>query len=51
MVRYFLNEMYKPYYSKITVYVPENINIDVNTDHGQLYIDDIDVNNLNYNNL
>lgn len=49
MVRYFLNEMYKPYYSKITVYVPENINIDVNTDHGQLYIDDIDVNNLNYN--
>ena len=49
MVRYFLNEMYKPYYSKITVYVPDNININVNTDNGPLYIEDINVNNLNYN--
>lgn len=49
IVRYFVNELYTSQYSEMTVYIPENIDLKVNTNNGGLYInDDLKLNNLNF---
>ena len=49
MVRYFVDELYTSYTSNITVYVPDNVDINVNTNNGGLNVSDVNVNNLNFN--
>lgn len=49
MVKNFVNEMYSGQRSDITVYVPDNIKINVNTDNGSLNVYDSNINNLNFN--
>ena len=49
MVKYLVNQMYLSHQSEITVYVPNDIEINVNTDYGMLNIYDSDINNLNFN--
>ena len=44
-----LNELYTSHNSDITVYIPENIDINVNTNNGGLYINGVNANNLNFN--
>lgn len=51
IVRYFLDEISVQKPSSITVYVPENIDINVNTDNCNLYIDDMKLNNINFKTL
>lgn len=51
IVRYFLDEIFTQKPSSITVYVPENIDINVNTDNCNLYIDDMKLNNINFKTL
>lgn len=51
IVRYFLDEISVQKHSSITVYVPENIDINVNTDNCNLYIDDMKLNNINFKTL
>lgn len=49
MVRYFVDELYTSYTSNITVYVPDNVDINVNTNNDGLNINDVNINNLNFN--
>ena len=49
IVRYLVDELYTSHNSDITVYIPENIDINVNTNNGGLYIDGVNANNLNFN--
>lgn len=49
MVRYFVDELYTSYTSNITVYVPDNVDINVNTNNGGLNVSDVNINNLNFN--
>ena len=49
MVRYLVDELYTSYTSNITVYVPDNVDINVNTNNGGLNVSDVNVNNLNFN--
>ena len=49
IVRYLVDELYTSHNSDITVYIPENVDINVNTNNGGLYIDDVNANNLNFN--
>ena len=49
MVKNFVNEMYSGQRSDITVYVPDDIKINVNTDNGSLNVYDSNINNLNFN--
>nr|WP_317332930.1 DUF4097 family beta strand repeat-containing protein [uncultured Romboutsia sp.] len=49
IVRYFVDELYTSHYSDITVYIPNNIDINVDTNNGGLYINDVNANNLNFN--
>lgn len=49
IVKYFVDELYTSYTSDITVYVPDNVDINVNTNNGGLTINDINVNSLNFN--
>ena len=49
MVKNFVNEMYSGQRSDITVYVPDNIKINVNTDNGSLNVYDSNINTLNFN--
>lgn len=51
IVRYLVDKISTPQHSNITVYVPENIDINVNTDNGNLYIEDMKLNNINFNTL
>ena len=51
IVRYFVDELYAPQTSEITVYVPDNIDINVNTNSGRLDINDINANSLKFNTL
>lgn len=49
IVRYFVNELYSSHYSDINVYVPDNIDLDIKTNNGSLYIsEDIKLNNVNF---
>ena len=49
IVRYLVDELYTSHNSDITVYIPENIDINVNTNNGVLYINGVNANNLNFN--
>ena len=49
IVRYLVDELYTSHNSDITVYIPENIDINVNTNNGGLYINGVNANNLNFN--
>lgn len=49
MVRYFVDELYTSYTSNIIVYVPDNVDINVNTNNGGLNINDVNINNLKFN--
>ncbi|MBP3930850.1 MAG: DUF4097 family beta strand repeat protein [Peptostreptococcaceae bacterium] len=49
MVRYFVNELYSGQHSNITVYVPNNIDVNVSTDTGRLNVYDSNINTLNFN--
>lgn len=49
IVRYFVNELYASHNSDITVYIPDNVDINVNTNNGGLYINDVNANSLNFN--
>lgn len=49
IVRYFVDKLYTSQNSKITVYVPDNIDINVNTNNSILYINGINANSLNFN--
>lgn len=50
IVRYFVNEIYTSQYSEMTVYIPENIDLRINTNNGGLYInDDLKLNNVDFN--
>lgn len=50
IVRYFVNELYSSHYSDIIVYVPDNIDVDIKTNNGSVYLsEDIKLNNLNFN--
>ena len=49
MVRYFVNELYSGQDSNITVYVPNNIDVNVSTDTGRLNVYDSNINTLNFN--
>lgn len=49
MVRYFVNELYSGQHSNITVYVPNNIDVNISTDTGRLNVYDSNINNLNFN--
>lgn len=51
MVRYFVDELYTSYTSNIIVYVPDNVDINVNTNNDGLNINDVNINNLNFNTL
>ena len=42
------NELYKSNNSDITVYIPDNLDINVNTNNGGLYIDNVNANNFNF---
>ncbi|WP_455539337.1 hypothetical protein [Terrisporobacter sp.] len=48
VVRYGVEQIYKTQNSEMTVYVPEDIDINVNTSSERLYIEDIELNNLDY---
>lgn len=48
MVRYFVDRLYSSTYSNITVYVPNNLNIDVKTINENLKVDDIKIDTLNF---
>ena len=48
IVRYFVNEIFTSSYSDITVYIPENIDVNVNTDNTKVYIDDMKLNNVDF---
>lgn len=48
MVRYFVDELYTSNNSDITVYIPDNVDINVNTNNGGLYIDNVNANNFNF---
>ena len=49
IVRYLVDEIYTSHNSDITVYIPENIEVNVNTNNGGLYINDVNANSLNFN--
>ena len=49
MVKNFINHMYLSHHSEITVYIPNNVDINVKTYHGRLNIYDSNINNLNFN--
>ena len=49
IVRYFVNEIFTSSYSDITVYIPENIDVNINTDNTKVYIDDMKLNNVDFN--
>lgn len=50
IVRYFVSKMYVPHYSEMTVYIPEDLDINVSTNNGMLYITEgIKLNNVNFN--
>lgn len=49
IVRYFLDEIFTQKPSNITVYVPENIDVNINTNNTKVYIDDIKLNNVDFN--
>lgn len=49
MVKYFVNQLYSAHSSNITVYVPDNIDINVNTNYGRLNVYDSNINTLNFN--
>ena len=49
MKRDLVDELYTSHNSDITVYIPENIDINVNTNNGGLYINGVNANNLNFN--
>ncbi|WP_304970022.1 DUF4097 family beta strand repeat-containing protein [Romboutsia ilealis] len=48
IVKYFVDELYTSYNSDITVYIPDNVDINVNTNNGGLYIDNVSANNFNF---
>ena len=49
MVKNFINHMYLSHHSEITVYIPNNVDINVKTYHGRLNVYDSNINNLNFN--
>lgn len=49
IVKYFVNEIFTSTYSDITVYIPENIDINVDTNNTRVYIDDMKLNNVDFN--
>ena len=49
MVKNFVNHMYLSHHSEITVYIPNNVDINVKTYHGRLNVYDSNINNLNFN--
>lgn len=49
IVRYFVNEIFTSLYSDITVYIPENIDVNINTNNTRVYIDDMKLNNVDFN--
>ena len=49
MVKNFINHMYLSHHSEITVYIPNNIEVNVKTYHGRLNVYDSNINNLNFN--
>lgn len=49
IVRYLVDELYTSHNSDITVYVPDNVDINVNTNNGGLNVSDVNINNLNFN--
>ena len=49
IVKYVVGEMYSPHYSEITVYVPENLDLNVKTNNGMLYVNEgIELNNVDF---
>lgn len=49
LVRYFVDRVYRSSFSNITVYVPDNIDINVDSNNNdKLSIDDVNINNLNF---
>lgn len=49
IVRYFVDRLYKSNDSNIIMYVPNNIDINVNTNNNRLIVNDVNINNLNFN--
>ena len=49
MVEYFVNQMFLSHHSEITVYIPNNVDINVNTAADRLNVYDSNINNLNFN--
>lgn len=49
IVRYFISEMYSPYNSQVTIYLPEKVDVDIKTDYNSVSVnDDVILNTLNY---